>query len=494
MDFRGQPRFSSMLGAADLRLAMCRYCVKRLRTLPQDQDGAMSIVSVFAVLLLTILLGMVMNVGRAVDHKIRLQNAADAVAYSGGVFVARGMNALAFTNHLLCDVFALTAFMREARDRNAEQFVPDILAAWNHEAPVFAQSNFPKFIPLASAIPAKTPLEQALVDAWSNWAATVSPLTLPTLEFILEQELIPEYQRAVVAAFPDITQQAAMEVARRNGLPDFGRGQMLGVLWRTSVIPVGGAGEAYERTLPVVDPVMDQFANQAQYFNTALQQRRSLSRHYLRMWNDGAMSFFDREAKMSRFSALWRSFTCGQLDQLLAEYPDSNLPFVIRTPGDEVVDPNAHLDQYFTFVGVAYWQPMQATLPGLFAHPMQPDTVAFAQVRVFIPRARLVWQYHVPSQDNWLGGVPGDIAELPPEETTPTEPAEGTWRVGREDVPTHWDLLNQNWTCALQPATVWSLPAIVQTRPPLPEFAGWNLRLPTLPGWTSGDIQQVSPH
>ena len=77
------------------------------------------------------LLGMVMNVGRQVDGKIRMQNAADAAAYSGGVVLARGMNTLVFTNHLLCDVFAVTAFMREARDRNSESYVPSILAAWN---------------------------------------------------------------------------------------------------------------------------------------------------------------------------------------------------------------------------------------------------------------------------------------------------------------------------------------------------------------------------
>lgn len=488
-----------MLSKGDVRIiGVMRKCAARLgcrlRSLSADQDGAMSVVSVFAVLLLTILLGMVMNVGRVVDHKIRLQNAADAVTYSGGVVIARGMNALAFTNHLLCDVFALTAYMREARDRHAESYVPAILDAWNQEAPVFAQSNFEKFIPLASAIPAKTPLEQALVDGFCSWAAAASPVILPTLEFILQEELIPEYQRAVVAAFPDIAQQAAMEVARRNGRPDFGRGEMLGVLWRTNVVPVGGPGELVQRTLPVVDPVMDQFPNQADYFNTAVEQRRNLSHHYLRLWNNRSLIFFDREAKMSQFASLWRSFTCGQLEQLLSEYPASNLPFVIQTPGDEVVDPNSHLDQYFTFVGVAYWRPMRATLPGLFQHPMGSDTIAYAQVRVFIPRARLIWHYYVDTPENILGGIPGDFAELPPDDAEQSEPAQGEWRVVREDVPTHWDLLNQNWTCALQPATVWSLPLIVQTKPPLPEFAGWNVQLPSLPGWTTADIQYVSPH
>ena len=57
--------------------------------LHRDQQGTISIVSVFAVMFLAMLLGMVMNSGREVDGKIRMQNAADSAAYSGGV-VLRG--------------------------------------------------------------------------------------------------------------------------------------------------------------------------------------------------------------------------------------------------------------------------------------------------------------------------------------------------------------------------------------------------------------------
>ena len=102
--------------------------------LHRDQRGSMSIVSVFAVLFLAMLLGMVMNAGRHVDGKLRMQNAADSAAYSGGVVLARGMNTLAFTNHLLCDVFAVDAFLREARDQNSASYSPQILAAWNNVA------------------------------------------------------------------------------------------------------------------------------------------------------------------------------------------------------------------------------------------------------------------------------------------------------------------------------------------------------------------------
>src|SRR5208283_4508844 len=95
-----------------------------IRRLHGDERGSISIVSVFAVMFLAMLLGMVMNVGRHVDGMLRMQNAADSAAYSGGLVMARGMNTLAFTNHLLCDTFALTAFLREARDQNSASYAP----------------------------------------------------------------------------------------------------------------------------------------------------------------------------------------------------------------------------------------------------------------------------------------------------------------------------------------------------------------------------------
>ena len=43
-------------------------------------------------MVLAMLLGMVMNVGRQIDGKIRMQNTADAATYSGGVVLARGFD------------------------------------------------------------------------------------------------------------------------------------------------------------------------------------------------------------------------------------------------------------------------------------------------------------------------------------------------------------------------------------------------------------------
>ncbi len=145
-------------------------------------------------------------------------------------------------------------------------------------APVFSSSGFPKFTALGSAIQQKVPLEQQMVDSYSAWAKSVSDQVLPMMEEILSEELIPQYQRAVVVAFPEIAQAAARETAARNGEPDHRRGPMFGVLWRTDARPVGGDAESSyspdDRTLPVVDPELDSLPNQDEYVQTAVAQRR----------------------------------------------------------------------------------------------------------------------------------------------------------------------------------------------------------------------------
>ncbi len=54
-----------------------------LRRIHHDQDGSISIISVFAMMILAMLLGMVVNVGLQADSKVKMQNAADAATYSG---------------------------------------------------------------------------------------------------------------------------------------------------------------------------------------------------------------------------------------------------------------------------------------------------------------------------------------------------------------------------------------------------------------------------
>jgi hypothetical protein len=503
--------------------------------LHRNQEGTISILSVFGLMILAMILGMVINVSRQADHKVKMQNAADASTYSGGLVLARGMNTLAFTNHLLCDVFALTAYMREARDRNSQRMVPEVLAAWNKASDGFTQSQFPKLKALAGAVKQKVPLEQALVDTFSDWAAASSELILPALERILAEELIPQFQRALVVTTPELAQLAADEIAIQHGLGRqgfIGQGAMAmpvnplpqapsvssgspvpvrnmiptskrsfrAVLWRTIADPVGGRAEGQRRTLPVVDPVMDNEPNQQDYFDRAREQRYTLARGYLSDWNSETLNLFELEAKMSQFRWIWEGFTCGQLDKLLnQEYPDRNLPFVIRTEVDEVGNVNEHLEMDFMFVGVVYSDDVPEMLPGLFRNPMQHHTQTHAQILLFVPQARLVKGVQVESQGGGsIGGVPGDTIDFNLDGTQQPPPQPGQQPeiefVYRQNRPMGWNALNQNWTLQLVPARASHLGEILSTRPDAPHADARNLRLPRLSHLKAEEINDVNNH
>lgn len=479
----------------------------------RDERGSISIASVFALLFLVMLLGMVMNAGRQVDQKVKLQNAADAATYSGSVVLTRGMNTLAFTNHLEADVFALTAFMREARDRHAESLTPEILANWERIAPVFQSSEFPKFADLGLAIEEKVPHEREMIFTFSEWAAAASELMLPVLEDILANYRIPEFQRALVDSTPRLAQYAADEVARRHGQSWPRPMQLRGVLWRTNADPVGGVSEAQRRTLPVVDPEMDMIPGQNNYIKQARRERSRLAHKYLAAWNDESLESFDRYGKMSQFSNLFRIFTRGQLKQMLdEEYRESNLPFQIRTSVADLlengIDVNKHLQQDFSFVGVVYGEKMVERIPGIFKNPVNSDTQAYAETMIFVPRRRLI---KVPKDDSSnstgggprFGGIPGERVALPVASSGASSPSSAPsnsneppeWYVRRQwepRYPEQWDLLNQNWISQLTPATTPQLMQILSATPYVNGAGG--AATPDLQSLTEQDVPWLSHH
>lgn len=485
-------RLKNLRGRSLERLGCIAFALHR------DERGAISLLSVFSLLLLTMLLGMVMNVGRQVDRKVRMQNAADAAAYSGGVMLARGMNSLAFSNHLLCDVFALTAYMREARDRDAEKITPNVLAAWEQMAPWLAQAPFPKFAALGQAIPQMIPLESEMVRAFSEWSAASSMLILPTLEYILAMELIPQYQRAVVMTMPQTAQMATREIARQHGLLDGGGGDLQAMLWRTTQQPVGfsdeGPGAWMTRTLPAVDPVGDVPVSAIDYRGISVRQRHDLSHTYLNSWNEQLLHDFDTDGQLTSFASFWRGFTCGKLDQLLnEEYPNRNLLFVIRTPRDYITDRQGMLEREFQWLGVAYRSHLRQTLPGLYRNRLAADDQAYAQVAMFIPRPRLVnYRPQMPPPGHLYGGVPGDSgpAPAPGENSVSLGDNRQIWWVYWEALSSQWDLLNQNWTVEMVPASTASLGALLSTPPPGLN----NVRVPSLQQFAPQDLQRVNMH
>jgi hypothetical protein len=79
----------------------------RWQRLHADEDGKLTFATIFAVLALVVMIGFVGNSGHAVQQKIELQNAADSAAYSSALWMARGMNGVTATNHMLGELTAL---------------------------------------------------------------------------------------------------------------------------------------------------------------------------------------------------------------------------------------------------------------------------------------------------------------------------------------------------------------------------------------------------
>lgn len=492
-----QPNHNSNTMTATRRLA---------RRLHRDEGGSLSIVSVFALMMLVLLLGMVMNSARQVDQKVKLQNAADSATYAGGVILTRNMNTLAFTNHLLSDVFALTAYFREARDRSSESLTPEILDNWERVAPAFQGSEFPPFDQLGYAIAEKAPHERDMVFTFSEWSYAASELMLPVFEEILAQRMIPEFQRSLTDATPVMTQYAVDEVARRHGQAWPVDTELRGVMWRTNADPVGGMSEMSRRTLPVVDPVMDMTFDQERYFYAARDQRERLARRYLRDWNNESLHAFDVLGKMSQFSNLWRIFTCGQLTRLLdVEYPTTNLPFQIRDERNDISDVNAHIEGDFMFVGIIYRRQINSMIPGVFRNPVVTDTQAYSQISLFVPRRRLLKVYPgspTPAPEI-IGGVPGEGVPLPgpptpdtpPPPRAPNEDGEQQWTISYQSAswfPHDWNLINQNWTSQLVPATASAIPAMLSTPPEINGVTGFNT--PDLLSMDQEDLRWLSHH
>jgi len=511
--------------------------------LHRDERGTVSILTVFALFMFTILLVKVVNVGRHVDDKIRMQNAADASAYSGGVVIARGMNTLAFTNHLEAEVFALTAYMRTAgmRDDNGqlavESLTPDILDKWEEVGEVFERyggsGGVTKFEQLGQAIQTKVPLERNVVSFFSEMSARHAELTLPVLEYILhagehnpstgqngqnpaygepvnvpQGGIIPRFQRALVRSVPQIATLAADETARRYGEP----GERLrenGVplqsrLWRTDGVSFTGADESHplQRTLPAVDPspTGTDGPPDRSYYSTARQQRRQLAKHYLDLWiRDWMGPYFsyasgvntrngrnDRPgrstAKMSQFINLWRSFACGHLMLLLEqEYRNINLPHVIRRADASQSGPES-LRRDYQFVSVAYWSHIDETFPGLFKNRLNREPGSDAQTFAQVA-VFIPKRRHVCCP--WA--TPFRCERTLPDGTVIQDIC---WRNHRESWPQGWNLLNQNWQCKLVPATADSLPDILSQSPSdLPTF-----RPPNLTNVTAGDLRKINKH
>lgn len=97
---------------APRRLGRLTRLPDRLLTLHADERGMLSLVSMVTMLFFLILVATVTNIGRTINLKIDAQNTADAAAYSASVEMARGMNAVTATNHLMGELLSFVVVHR----------------------------------------------------------------------------------------------------------------------------------------------------------------------------------------------------------------------------------------------------------------------------------------------------------------------------------------------------------------------------------------------
>lgn len=315
-------------------VAASRALMRRLAALHADSRGSMSIVSVFTLLMLVMLLGLVLNMGRQVNRKVQAQNAADAAAYSSGVVLARSMNSLAFTNHLLCDVFALTIALREVQQTD----------------------------------PPVSPARLA-------WLRSLASALLPRLEPILADEQYSRYQRDLIAATPSVAITAADGIAQEHGLAWPRAIPARGMLWSA-----GGPTHDLALMLPAIDPTGAVTPSDESVLAKAQRERRNYARQYLREWNRELLgrSFFSRPGQQ------WHRRAERRLARALRDNALMNLPVLVRR-----VPMPTDLERNFSFVGIVYSARPANRLPGIFSAATPPSQQAYAEVRLFIPRNRL---------------------------------------------------------------------------------------------------------
>ncbi|MFK7769461.1 MAG: hypothetical protein AB8B55_19765 [Mariniblastus sp.] len=92
--------------ASSINSAVHESTVTKFHT---DESGKVTLLASILMLALVSLAGLIGNTGHATTQKLETQNAADSIAYSSTLWMARGMNALTATNHMLGEATAIAA-------------------------------------------------------------------------------------------------------------------------------------------------------------------------------------------------------------------------------------------------------------------------------------------------------------------------------------------------------------------------------------------------
>ena len=108
-----------------------RFAAGRTSRFPgssRTRQGKFTLLVLVAILGMMLIIGFVGNCGYVVTEKMNTQNAADAIAFSSAQWMARGMNAVTATNHLLGEITGLVVVIEglggPEADRQMEAYPP----------------------------------------------------------------------------------------------------------------------------------------------------------------------------------------------------------------------------------------------------------------------------------------------------------------------------------------------------------------------------------
>src|SRR5262249_25403735 len=109
---RAMPILSELAVPSGSAPARSESVVARAQGIADDQRGAIMVLGIFMCSVIVGLLWYVAGIGDAIVYRDRMQEAADAVAFSGATLHARGMNLLVLLNLLMAVVLAVRVALK----------------------------------------------------------------------------------------------------------------------------------------------------------------------------------------------------------------------------------------------------------------------------------------------------------------------------------------------------------------------------------------------
>ncbi len=193
------------------------------RNLARDASGAIMVTAVFMAAVLVGALWALVGIGDAVLYRESLQSSADAVAFTGAVYHARGMNLIALINLVMSGIMAVLVALKLVAALNLAAMVLSCAASALCSVGVGCWA-----VPICAFTGDLAP---ELDSATEHYQRSVVDTLLPALS---------SSQRAIAVAMPYVAQAQAMAAAE----PDAPGPQRSGAMMSYSLVPLEGSAES----------------------------------------------------------------------------------------------------------------------------------------------------------------------------------------------------------------------------------------------------------